>query len=144
MIDDPVQGALWSGPPFSSPIWSAATRARNPGTPEWLPDYGDGSLVRFTNQENHLDIPGATWGPMRIVYLQYASDPITFFTPDALWRKPDWMNAAARPRRLARAALVPGRDASCSSASTWRSRWRCRSATATTTRRSTISTPGSR
>ena len=59
MIEDPVQGALWSGPPFSSPIWSAVTRARNPGTPEWLPTYGDGSIVRFTNQQNHLDIPGA-------------------------------------------------------------------------------------
>ena len=37
MIGDPVQGAVWSGPPFSSPIWSAATRDRNPGTPAWLP-----------------------------------------------------------------------------------------------------------
>jgi uncharacterized membrane protein len=97
MIEDPVQGALWSGPPFSSPIWSAVTRNRNEGTPEWLPEYGDGSIVRFTNQENHLDIEGATWGPLRIVYLQYASDPITFFTPDALWRKPDWMNAPTGP-----------------------------------------------
>ena len=34
---------------------------------------------------------------MRLVYLQYASDPITFFTPDALWRKPDWMNAPVGP-----------------------------------------------
>ena len=87
MIEDPVQGAVWSGPPFSSPIWSSVTRNRNPGTPEWLPEFGDGSLVRFTNQANHLDIPGARWGIMRIVYLQYASDPITFFTPDALWRQ---------------------------------------------------------
>ena len=62
MIEDPVQGALWSGPPFSSPIWSAVTRDRNPGTPEWLPTYGDGSIVRFTNQQNHLDIPGADLG----------------------------------------------------------------------------------
>ncbi len=96
VIADPPQGALWSGPPFSSPVWSGATRNRNEGTPEWLPEYGDGSIVRFTNQENHLDT-GAPWGPMRIVFLQYASDPITFFTPDALWRKPDWMNAPVGP-----------------------------------------------
>ena len=38
-------------------------------------------MIRFTNQENALDIPGATWGPMRVVFLQYASDPITFFDP---------------------------------------------------------------
>lgn len=97
MIEDPVQGAVWSGPPFSSPIWSSITRNRNAGTPEWLPEYGDGSLVRFTNQENHLEAPGARWGVMRIVYLQYASDPITFFSPDALWRKPDWMNDPVGP-----------------------------------------------
>jgi len=96
VIADPIQGAVWSGPPFSSPIWSAATRARNPGTPEWLPEYGDGSILRFSNQENHLDT-GAPWGPVRIVFLQYASDPVTFFTPDALWRKPGWMNAPVGP-----------------------------------------------
>jgi uncharacterized membrane protein len=96
MIADPVQGAVWSGPPFSSPIWSAVTRNRNPGTPAWLPEYGDGALLRFTNQQNHLD-SGAPWGPMRIVYLQYASDPITFFTRDALWRRPDWMQPPLGP-----------------------------------------------
>jgi len=97
VIADPIQGALWSGPPFSSPIWSGATRNRNPGTPEWLPTYGDGAILRFTNQQNHLDDAPAPWGPMRLVFLQYASDPITFFTSDALWRKPDWMKAPVGP-----------------------------------------------
>jgi len=97
VIGDPFNGAVWSGPPFATQRWLDATRHRNPGTPEWLPTFGDGSVIRFTNQENHLDIPGAEWGPMRLVYLQYASDPITFFTPDALWRKPDWMNAPVGP-----------------------------------------------
>ena len=97
VIGDPFNGAVWSGPPFATQRWLDATRHRNPGTPEWLPTFGDGSVIRFTNQENHLDIPGAEWGPMRLVYLQYASDPITFFTPDALWRKPDWMNTPVGP-----------------------------------------------
>jgi uncharacterized membrane protein len=97
VLADPFNGAVWSGPPFSSPVWREATRGRNPGTPEWLPTYGDGSIIRFTNQENHLDIPGAAWGPMRLVYLQYASDPITFFSPDSFYRKPDWMNAPVGP-----------------------------------------------
>ena len=34
---------------------------------------------------------------MRLVYLQSASDPSSCFTPDALWRKPDWMNAPVGP-----------------------------------------------
>ena len=97
VLADPFNGAVWAGPPFSTPGWQSATRERDPGTPEWLPRYGDGSIVRFTNQENHLDIPGATWGPMRIVYLQYASDPITFFEPTSFWRKPDWMSPPLGP-----------------------------------------------
>lgn len=97
VLADPFNGAVWSGPPFSSPVWKEATRNRNPGTPAWLPVYGDSSIIRFTIQENALDIPGATWGPMRLVYVQHGSDPITFFSPDALWRKPDWMNAPLAP-----------------------------------------------
>ena len=33
----------------------------------------------------------APWGPMRIVYLQYASDPVTFFDEGAYRRPPAWM-----------------------------------------------------
>ena len=95
MIADPVQGALWAGPPFPSPSWRSATNERNPGSPAWLPLYEDGSFIRFTNQDDHLDIPGASWGPLRIVYLQYASDPIVFFEPRAVFRPPAWL---AEPR----------------------------------------------
>ena len=97
VLADPFDGALWTGPPFATPEWRSATDERNPGSPEWLPIFGDGSLIRFTNQENALDIPGARWGPMRIVYLQYASDPITFFSPSALYREPDWMDPPRGP-----------------------------------------------
>lgn len=79
IVADPFQGALWSGPPFESATWRAVTAGRDPQSPAWLPRFRDGSIVRFTNQNNALDIAGAIWGPIRIVYLQYASDPITFF-----------------------------------------------------------------
>ena len=95
VLADPIQGAVWAGPPFPSPAWRSATDEREPGSPAWLPRFEDGSFVRFTNQENALAIPGARWGPMRVVYLQYASDPIVFFEPGAFWRAPDWM---AQPR----------------------------------------------
>ena len=35
--------------------------------------------------------PNASWGPMRVVYLQYASDPVTFFEYRSLYREPDWI-----------------------------------------------------
>lgn len=97
VIGDPYQGALWSGPPFPSRIWHSVTSHRNPGSPAWLPHFRDGSYVRFTSQKNALAIPGAHWGPMRIVYLQYASDSVTFFDFRSLYREPDWMIAPRGP-----------------------------------------------
>lgn len=95
VIGDPFQGALWSGPPFLSKTWLSTTRDRDPGSPAWLPRFRDGSVIRFTAQKNALAIPGAHWGPLRIVYLQYASDAVTFFDPKAFYRAPAWM---AEPR----------------------------------------------
>ncbi|MBD9373078.1 alpha/beta-hydrolase family protein [Rhizobium sp. ARZ01] len=91
VIGDPYQGALWVGPPFESRIWRKLTAERDAGTPAWLPRFGDGSFVRFTSQRNALSEATAPWGPMRIVYLQYASDPVTFFDEGAYRRPPAWM-----------------------------------------------------
>jgi uncharacterized membrane protein len=91
IFEDPIHGALWSGPPFESTIWRRVTEGRNAGSPAWLPQFRDGSLVRFMNQNGVSVQPGSAWGPMRIVYLQYASDAITFFDPRDLYRRPDWM-----------------------------------------------------
>lgn len=97
IVADPVQGALWSGPPFRSSTWQWVTRNRNPDSPEWLPEFRDGSVVRFINQEARLGAPESGWGPLRIVYLQYASDPITFFDPRSFYREPVWMQAPRGP-----------------------------------------------
>jgi uncharacterized membrane protein len=97
VASDPIQGVLWSGPPFGSRIWRTITRERNAGSPEWLPRFRDGSFVRFTNQRNALVFPGSKWGPVRIVYLQYASDPVTFFDYRSLYRPPKWLAAPRGP-----------------------------------------------
>ncbi len=91
VIADPFQGALWSGPPYSSATWKSVTENRQAGSPAWLPRFGNGSIIRFTNQRNALNIPGAVWGPIRVVFLQYASDPVTFFEWRSFYRKPDWL-----------------------------------------------------
>jgi uncharacterized membrane protein len=97
VIGDPYHGAMWAGPPFASSHWRALTDGRNEGLPAWLPQVGDSSFVRFTGQQNVLDIPGAKWGPLRIVYLQYASDPITFFEISSLYRRPSWLVGGRGP-----------------------------------------------
>lgn len=91
VLADPFQGALWSGPPFSSPTWRMATNGRLPGTPQWLPKFRDSSVIRFADQYQNATMPNVPWGPMRIVYLQYASDPITFFETSSPYRRPQWM-----------------------------------------------------
>jgi uncharacterized membrane protein len=91
VFEDPIQGGLWSGPPFPSTVWSRATRFRNPDSPMWLPTFRDGSMLRFTGQRSSLTGEEKRWGPMRFVYIQHASDPMTFFAPELLYRKPDWL-----------------------------------------------------
>ncbi|MBB1594617.1 alpha/beta-hydrolase family protein [Achromobacter sp. UMC46] len=97
MIGDPIQGALWSGPPFESRVWRTITDARNPDSPAWLPELRDGAFVRFMNQNGSPVPADAPWGPMRIVYLQYASDAVTFFDYRDLYRRPAWMDPPYGP-----------------------------------------------
>ena len=97
IIDDPFQGALWSGPPFRSETWRTVTRGRDENSPAWLPRFRDGRVVRFMNQHRGLDEPDTDWGNFRIAFLQYASDPVTFFDPQMVWNEPGWMSGARGP-----------------------------------------------
>jgi uncharacterized membrane protein len=96
-IGDPIAGALWSGPPFESRIWRAITANRNPGSPAWLPEFRDHRFVRFMNQHGPTVPADAPWGAMRVVYLQYASDPIVLFDYRDAYRDPSWMNSPRGP-----------------------------------------------
>lgn len=95
LLADPIHGALWSGPPFAARLWRKVTEQREAGSPAWLPRFRDDALVRFANQHGLTAPPGTPWGPMRIIYLQYASDPVTFFDYRDLYRQPAWL---ATPR----------------------------------------------
>jgi len=97
MLGDPINGALWSGPPFENKLWRSVTEGRAAGSPAWLPQYRDGTFVRFMNQLGSKLPADTPWGGTRIVYLQYASDPVTFFDYRDLYRKPDWMTGPRGP-----------------------------------------------
>ncbi|WFU45158.1 alpha/beta-hydrolase family protein [Bradyrhizobium sp. CB82] len=96
-IGDPIAGALWSGPPFESRIWRSVTANRNAGSPAWLPEFRDGRFVRFMNQNGSTVPADAPWGALRVVYLQYASDPIVLFDYRDAYRAPAWMLAPRGP-----------------------------------------------
>jgi uncharacterized membrane protein len=97
IVGDPFDGALWAGPPFRTEAWAQATRSREPDTPPWLPEYRGGAVVRFMNQDGGLERGTEPWGSFRIAYLQYASDPITFFDARSFFREPDWMASPRGP-----------------------------------------------
>ncbi|OBH60243.1 hypothetical protein A5687_19240 [Mycobacterium mantenii] len=87
-----TDGALFSGPTFKNTIWTDLTSTRDARSPEWLPIYQDGKYVRFVARARDLARPNAPWDHPRVVYLQHASDPIAWWTPDLLFSKPDWLN----------------------------------------------------
>ncbi|WP_444909712.1 alpha/beta hydrolase [Microbulbifer sp. TRSA005] len=94
IIDDPIDGVLWAGPPFGTGIWRIITDSRDPGTPAWLPQFKGGEVVRFGNQYGGY-LGQEPWGSFRIAFLQHASDPIVFFDLRWMFQMPDWLE---RPR----------------------------------------------
>jgi uncharacterized membrane protein len=97
ILAEPFHGALWTGPPFTSELWRSLTAGRHPDSPAWLPRFRNGSVVRFMNQQGGLDVGETPWGPVRIAYLQHASDPMTFFNVQSLYREPEWMREPRGP-----------------------------------------------
>lgn len=86
-----TNGALFSGPTFNNTMWDDMTVNRDEGSPMWLPIFDDGANIRFAARPENLGRPGQPWGNPRIVYLQHASDPITWWNPDLLFAEPDWL-----------------------------------------------------
>jgi uncharacterized membrane protein len=97
IIGQPFAGALWSGPPFAHRTWKNVTALRDAGSPSWLPTFRKGAVIRFMNQNGFPDGNTAEWGAFRILFLQYASDSITFFDPHYAWHRPDWMDEPRGP-----------------------------------------------
>lgn len=86
-----VDGALWIGPPNFNALWRDLTARRDPGTPQWLPIVERGRTVRFASTPQHLERPRGEWERPRVVYLQNASDPVVWWSPNLILRQPDWL-----------------------------------------------------
>ena len=96
IINEPIDGALLTGPPFVNELWAEVTDNRDEGSPAWQPIYEEGRTVRFTALENALDRPTGEWQDTKVVYLQHASDAITFFSGDLTFSEPDWLKPGQR------------------------------------------------
>jgi uncharacterized membrane protein len=86
-----TDGVLLAGAKHSNPIHAQLTRERDPGSPVWLPVFDRGRSVRFVNRDPSQPVLDGNWSSPRIVYLQHPSDPTVFWSIDALWWPPGWM-----------------------------------------------------
>jgi uncharacterized membrane protein len=91
VLGDPFEGAFWVGPPFASRTWTEVTATRVAGSPQWLPEARTNGVFRFFTASDQSQLAESGWGPVRILYLQYPSDPIVFFETDMWRRQPDWL-----------------------------------------------------
>ncbi|QYC43633.1 hypothetical protein Nocox_30245 [Nonomuraea coxensis DSM 45129] len=92
-----TDGAVFVGPPNVNPIWRHVTVGREPGSPVWRPVYEAGRTVRFAQTPGDLGRPPGPWARPRVVYLQNASDPIVWWTPALILRRPAWLEGERGP-----------------------------------------------
>ena len=92
--DMDFSSVLWVGPPNESRLWKDLTVRRDPGTPEVQPRYDNGRIVRFAQASSSAEIAAVAapaWGRTRVLYLQHASDPVVWWSPELFVREPDWL-----------------------------------------------------
>jgi uncharacterized membrane protein len=85
-------GAVWAGPPNFNILRKTATANRDAGSPEILPIYHNGQILRFADAPADLNRPNKPWSYPRAVYLENASDPIVWWSPSLILHKPDWLS----------------------------------------------------
>ncbi|MBY4229286.1 alpha/beta-hydrolase family protein [Rhodococcus fascians] len=95
-----TDGVLWVGPPNDNRIWSQFVSRRDPGSPEVRPVYSEGLTVRFADNSSGIPPEDQPWYAPRILYVQHASDPVVWWSPDLLFERPDWLSEPPGPDRL--------------------------------------------
>lgn len=93
-IRNRTDGVLFVGPPNFSDLWKEFTERRDRDTPEQRPTYDGGATVRFAAEAADLHEPDAPWYEPRVVYLQHPTDPVVWWSPRLILRRPDWLAEA--------------------------------------------------
>ncbi|WP_245579954.1 alpha/beta-hydrolase family protein [Brevibacterium album] len=91
-----LDGAVWTGTPRASRILTRLLAARAQGSPEAHPVHGAGRHFRFVARPRDLwEAPEGCsygrWARPRIVFAQHPSDPVVWWSPELIWRRPDWL-----------------------------------------------------
>ncbi|HET6651244.1 MAG TPA: alpha/beta-hydrolase family protein [Nocardioides sp.] len=87
-----LDGALFTGPPNFNPLYRGFIDDRDGGSPEVEPVYRGGRTIRFSQKPRDPVAPAdREWGGSRVLYMQHASDPVTWWSPDLFLTRPDWL-----------------------------------------------------
>jgi uncharacterized membrane protein len=93
-LDNRTTGALLVGPPNFNPLYRGFIDDRDLGSREVEPVYRNGRIIRFTTKAERPQPEGAPWPGSRVLYLQHASDPVTWWSTDLALTRPDWLEEA--------------------------------------------------
>src|SRR5690606_35980835 len=85
-------GAVLAGPPHTSPIWQRLVADREAGSPVWRPVY-PGESVQFAQDGTEL----STGERPSVIYLQHATDPVVWWSPQLLYQEPAWLEEGRGP-----------------------------------------------
>ena len=97
---------LWVGPPHESSLWSGLVQRRDPGSTEVEPRYDNGRTVRFSSAYDPAEVARTAalpWEGTRVLFLQHASDPVVWWSPNLVFSRPDWLT---EPRGADRTASM--------------------------------------
>jgi uncharacterized membrane protein len=92
-----TDGVLWAGPPNFNDLWRELVAEREADSPEWLPVKDDGITVRWADEPADIGAPAGPWDRPRVLYLQNASDPIVWWSPQLIFSRPDWLRGERGP-----------------------------------------------
>lgn len=96
-LADSMDGALLVGPTNANPLWRQAVRERDRSSPVWRPRLDGGRRVLFVEAPADLALPDRPTARPRVIYLQNSSDPVVWWTPRLLWRRPQWLDSPRGP-----------------------------------------------
>lgn len=89
-----TDGAMFVGSPGGSEMWQTLQAARDAGSPAWQPLLDDGREVRWMSRDgDQFDGP---WELPRVLYLQHATDAVTWLVPELVWSAPEWLEPGQR------------------------------------------------
>jgi uncharacterized membrane protein len=88
---DRVDGALISGAPRDSPLRNRLVAGRSRTTTEVKPVLPGHPAIRFATGPADLSSAPNSPSHPRVVFLQHATDPVVWWTPRLILRRPTWL-----------------------------------------------------